>query len=153
MVENEMRSAIVKWLNRSGYYDAHECLVGGYCDVIGCQWSERVGRKKPDLLEMICIELKLRDIKGVIAQAKGNHYHANLSYCAMPFDFCRKMQPKSRQKFIDAGIGLLSVFEDIVEIEILSDYKNKMPHVVFRDRLWNFKLRNDRRNKELRSKR
>ena len=145
MKENAMRPAIVGWLNRNGYYAAHECLVGGYCDVIGCMWSDRVGRRKPELLEMICVELKMRDIAGVIRQAKGNHYHANLSYCAMPLDFCKKIQKRSIQKFIDANVGLLSVDEHKVEIVLYSEYKNKTPDIVFRNRLWNFKGRDERR--------
>lgn len=142
MVENDMRQAIVKWFNRNGYYDAHECMIGGYCDVIGCMWSERVGREKPELLEMICVELKMRDITGVILQARGNHYHCNLSYCAMPADFCGRMKLDSVEKFHTAGVGLLAVEDDKVELIIYSDYHNDMPDEVFRKRLWNFKLRN-----------
>ncbi len=145
MIENDMRPAIVNWLQRCGYYDAHECLIGDYCDVIGCMWSERIGRSKPNLLEMICVELKMRDIAGVIYQAKGNHYHCNLSYCAMPLDFCNRMRPKSIERFINAGVGLLSVDGTAVDIQLFSNYKNKSPDVVFRNRLWNFKLRNNNR--------
>lgn len=144
-VENDMRPHIVSWLTRNGYYDAHECMIGGYCDVIGCKWGERKGRKKPELLEMICIELKLRDISGVISQAIHNHYHCNLSYCAMPVDFCRRMRDQSVKRFIEAGVGLLAV-NNTGEIRTLvySCYKNQIPHIVFRNRLWAFKLRNRR---------
>lgn len=145
MIENDMRPAIRNWLNRNGYYAAHECLVGGYCDVIGCKWSERIGRKPPDLLEMICIELKMKKTQEVIAQAKGNHWHCNMSFCAMPADFIKKMLPKSRRKFIDGGVGLLAVDGDKVSVEIYPVYKNEMPHEVFRKRLWAFKLRDARR--------
>ena len=145
MVENDMQVAIVKWLNRSGYYDAHECLIGGYCDVVGCIWGDRIGRRKPKLLEMICVELKMKDISGVISQAKGNHYHSNLSFCAMPGEFCQTMRNQSIQNFIDSGVGLLSVEGESVKIIISSRYKNRTPDVTFRNRLWAFKLRHKNR--------
>jgi hypothetical protein len=147
MIENEMRPAIVKWLNRNGYYDAHECWVEwqGICDVIGCLWTKRFGRAKPDLLETICIELKMRDIRGVISQSRNNHPSCNLSYCAMPADFCHRMKPDRIQKFIDAGVGLLAVDGGDVEIIIYSNYNNEIPDERFRNRMWNFKLRDGRR--------
>ena len=144
MVENEMRPAIVGWFRRNGYYDAHECLIGGYCDVIGCMWDQRDGRKPPSLLEMICVELKMRRIQEVISQAKGNHYHCNMSFCAMPAGFCERIAQRTRQKFIDACVGLLAVDGKNVTVEIESTYNNWMPHEVFRKRLWAFKLRNKR---------
>jgi len=144
MIENEMRPAVTQWLNRNDYDDAHECLLGGYCDVIGCKWDERVGRKPPDLLETIAIELKMRDIQGVIMQAKGNHYHANLSYCVMPQDFILKMRPQSLQNFKDAGVGLLTWLNGCIGIIIYSTYNNVVPHEVLRRRLWAFKLRHSR---------
>ncbi len=141
MVENDMRPSVVMWLNRNGYYDAHECLIGGYCDIIGCLWEERVGRRIPQLLETIAIELKMRKISEVISQAKGNHYHTNLSYCAMPAGFVERMRLQSKQKFRDAGIGLLSISPCNVDIEIFSNYKNSEPHPAIARRLWNFKVR------------
>ena len=150
MIENEMRPAIVNWLNRNGYYDAHECCVqavGYYCDVIGCLWADRFGRRKPELLELVCVELKMRDIKGVIRQAEGNHYQCNMSFCAMPAAFILKMRPQSRQQFIDAGVGLIAVGGNQAWVEIQSTYRNVPPHIVLRERLWNFKLRSDRRKK------
>ena len=145
MVENDMRPAIVNWLNRNNYYDAHECMISGYCDVIGCLWGDRIGRKPPTLLEMVCIELKMRDIGDVISQAQSNHYHANLSYCAMPIDICTVMRPQSILKFSHAGVGLLSVDNESIKIIIYSNYKNKPPHEIFRKRLWAFKLRDEKR--------
>ena len=141
MVENDMRPSVVGWLNRNGYYDAHECLIGGYCDVIGCLWDERVGRSIPQLLETIAVELKMRKISEVISQAKGNHYHINLSYCAMPAGFVARMRPQSKKKFRDAGVGLLSVSIDNVDVDIFSEYRNFEPHPVIARRLWNFKVR------------
>ena len=146
MVEHDMFSAIVQWLNRSDYYATCECMIGGYCDVVGCKWAERFSRKPPELLEMVCVELKMRDIGGVISQAKGNHYHCNLSFCAMPADFCSRIKGDRLQKFIDAGVGLLSVSGAKVEILLNSIYKNRVPHEVFRKRQWAFKLRKERQN-------
>ena len=140
-IEREMRPAIINWLNCNGYEAAYECMVGVWCDVVGSLWSERIGRAKPNLLEMICIELKMRDMTTVIYQAKCNHYHSNLSYCAMPLDFCERMRPRSVQNFVDAGVGLLSVDGESVKIIIYSNYKNQEPDEVFRNRLWSFKLR------------
>jgi len=141
MVESEMRPAIDEWLNRNGYYAAHECLVGGWCDVIGCMWSERIGRRRPELLEMICVELKMLKISDVIYQAHGNHYHCNLSYCAMPKRTVDRMRAKTIDKFISAKVGLLSVKDYDVKTIVFSQYRNEQPHTIFRDRLWSFKLR------------
>lgn len=148
MIENEMRPAIVNWLNRNGYYDGHELLIGGYCDVIGGKFDERVGRRKPDMGEMICVELKMRDIAGVIYQAKGNHHHCNLSYAAMPMDFCLRMMWQSHKKFSDAGVGLLGIINGKVLPIHNSRYNNKTPDVHFRDKLWAFKQRTERHNAE-----
>ncbi len=146
MIENDMRPAVIQWLNKAGYSDVHETSIcSGWCDVIGAKWDVRFGRARPNLIEFVCVELKMRDIKGVISQAYENHYECNLSYCAMPADFIERMRPQSRQKFINAGVGLLAVQGDKIRIEIQSNYNNKIPLKLFKDRFWAFKLRHSRR--------
>ena len=83
--EKLMRPIVVDWLQTEGYYVAHEVMLSGYCDLIGCLWSKHIGRKIPQMLEIMAIELKIKDVKGVLKQAENNCYFADYSYIAMPF--------------------------------------------------------------------
>ena len=135
---------VVKHFHSLGYYCVLECMVAGYCDVVACKWSERVGRRKPALLETVAIELKISDIAGVISQAYWNLYHANASYAAMPLDFCRKMRNKSLEAFKDKGVGLLGVNTETGEVTTIIESKRnpKCVNEFFADRLWGNRLRN-----------
>lgn len=147
--EKQLRPIVEKWLEGLGYYVAHECLIGGYCDMIGCGWSKRIGRARPELLETIAVELKITDILGVINQAKGNHYHCTYSYAAMPIGFCKKMRPKSFDKFRRAGVGLFGVGSNSVTALIESVRKDRQHSKPIKNRLWNFYLRHGKGQKVL----
>ncbi len=140
--EKELLPIVERWLRASGYEVARECMIGGWCDVIGSMWGTRHGRARPALLETIAIELKLRDIGCVIAQAKGNHHHTTRSYAAMPLDFCKRMRPSSFAKFTDAGVGLLGVHESGMIEVLISSTRNEQEHdKAIVNRLWSFYLR------------
>jgi len=148
MLESELRKPVEDWLVKYGYTVAHECMVGGYCDLIGSKWGKRVGKRRPKLNEVMAVELKLRDIKGVIEQAKSNHRHVNKSFAAMPLDFCRRMRMSSRDKFDEAGIGLIGIDVKSGEIVVFHcseektdrDYNSGL-RTFIKDRLWSFNLR------------
>ncbi len=144
MTEKQLRPIVEVWMSRNGYYVAHECLIGGYCDMIGCRWSERISRARPELSETMAVELKIKDIKGVISQAKGNHYHCTYSYAAMPYDFCLKMQLKSIDEFKQAGVGLLGVGPMAVTYLIASERKDRKHSDPIKNRLWRYYLRHKR---------
>jgi len=142
MKEKDFQPAVEMWLKNLGYRVARECMISGYCDLIGSKWSERIGRKKPQLLETMAVELKVRDMVGVISQAKANHYQCTYSYAAMPLDFCNRMRPQSKNRFEDAGIGLIGVSErGLVKSIITGIRQDRKHHEIIRRRLWSYYLR------------
>ena len=145
MTEREhLMPIIVKHFNSLGYYCVLECMVAGYCDVVACKWSERVGRRIPTLLDAIAIELKISNIASVISQSHWNLYHVNASYAAMPLEFCRKMKNKSLEAFKDKGVGLLGVDTEIREVTTIIESKRnlKCENELLASRLWKNKVRN-----------
>ncbi len=138
--EKQMRPIVESWLQRQAYYVAHEVMLCGYCDLIGCRWAERIGRRIPSMLEIVSVELKISDIKGVRHQAQVNKIRADYSYAAMPIKKCETMRPQSLQGFRDLGVGLLGVDENVHII--IEAQRNEIQHSsdVCR-RLWNFKRR------------
>ncbi len=131
MLEKELRKPIQQWLFTGGFDVVHEVyLCGGYCDIVGCKFTPRYDRKKPFLYYLIAIELKLNDVSGVIGQAKNNLQVANESYAAMHFSRCEKLSKYSLNKFRLAGIGLISVCENV---EIIIPAKKNLR---LRDNLW-----------------
>lgn len=109
MTEHDLRQPVANWLKFQGFEVAHECLLGGYCDLIGFRFAPRVGRRIPPLEYVVAVELKVRDIAGVIRQAKSNRHYANESYAAMPRERCIRMRQPTLERFLSAGIGLLRV--------------------------------------------
>lgn len=146
MIEKDLRPIVADWLKNKGYYVAHEVILSGYCDLTGCKWAERIGRRKPPMLEIIAIELKIANIVGVLDQARINCSVADYSYAAMPLEKCESMRLATRQKFRSKGVGLLGI-DSRVNV-IIEAKKNKIEHDpdVCR-RLWSFKLRH--KNQEM----
>ena len=107
--EKEMREPVAKWLEHRGLEAGYELMVSGYADMLGFEFAERIGRPIPNLMRVVVIELKLRDVRGVIRQAVTNKYHIEESWTAMPEDFCLRMDGPTLDLFIEAGVGLLSV--------------------------------------------
>ena len=119
MTEKELKPKIVKWLNDNGYEAAHECYNFNNCDVIGFEFYKQQKREIPDIKRIVAIELKVRDILGVLLQCRTHRHNATTVYAAMPESFCKTMTLKSKLKFFEQGIGLLSVGEN-VKIEVIS---------------------------------
>ena len=141
MTEKELRPTVEAWLQEQGYYVAHEVMLSGYCDLTGCKWAERVGRRIPPMIEIMAVELKIKDIRGVLYQAKNNKWFVDYSYAAMPLQKCKIMKPKTLQLFKNIGVGLLGIGVDVKII--IAAQKNDISHYspnICR-RLWNFKLR------------
>jgi hypothetical protein len=147
--EKEMRPIVTKWLENHGYYVAYEVLVGDcWCDIVGCKWAKRTGRKIPALLEAIAVELKLDNIANVLYEAQGNMRHGGVtqSYAAMPAERIVRMQQKTVRSFEDAGCGLVMVSPDRVEIIIEASQQSDVDKNLA-CRLWSYKLRADRASK------
>ena len=138
--EKAMRPIVETWLQEEGYYVAHEVMLSGYCDLVGCKWAERVGRKIPSMLKIMAVELKIRDIRGALYQGKNNTWFADYSYVAMPLQKCEKMRQAKLQLFESVGVGLLGVSKGVKIIARAP--KNKIVHhASICKRLWNFKVR------------
>ena len=145
MFEIEMTPAVTKWLKNQGYFVAYERVIcSGLCDVVGVKWEHRTSNRKPELHELVCVELKLEKTAEVIRQAKDNLYECHLSYCAMPSDFVNRMRPKSTQTFEELGIGLLSVNGDTVTEVITPSYNITGPNEKICNKLWNVRLKQRR---------
>lgn len=110
MLEREMREPVHAWLNRDAPTDViYEFLMAGYCDMVGIQFADRVGRAIPQVVLATAVELKLTDIAGVLRQAQGNRHFVHESFAAMPAERCGRMQPRTLDRFVAAHVGLLSV--------------------------------------------
>jgi hypothetical protein len=58
---------------------------------------------------IVAIELKQDDVAGVLRQCESNRYRVSECWGAMPAERITRMRDATRQKFLDAGVGLLSV--------------------------------------------
>lgn len=110
--EKEMKLPVTQWLQDRGFEVGYELMISGYADVIGFKFAERIGRRIPELLQAVVVELKLWDVKGVICQARCNKYRIGESWAAMPKDFCDHMSKIWYDRFVHEHIGLLSVNAD-----------------------------------------
>lgn len=149
MIENDMRPHIVNWLLRNGYEDAHECQIGGWCDVAGFRFATRVGKPLPALLDVVAVELKMLDVATVISQAVGNQHHVNASYAAMPLDRCNRMRGATLDKFHNAGIGLLAVDGSNVSVLIPARGYSDGREQGYKKKWWQWHLKRIRKAKEV----
>ena len=113
MLERDLRPAVHAWLRSQGYTVIYEFLMCGYCDMVGVRFDERVGRAVPRAIDAMAVELKLRDVTGVIAQAEANRAVVRVSYAAMPAETVAKMPHRTLERFRQAGVGLLAVGADV----------------------------------------
>ncbi len=124
MIERDMRPAVDTWLRGQGCqvvrYESHR-VGAGIVDLIGLRYAPRVGVGIPPA-ELIAVELKMSKIAEVIRQAVLNRYVHDLSWAAMPRDFCDRMRPATLSKVRTAGVGLLAVAGDQVEIVVPALY-------------------------------
>jgi hypothetical protein len=116
--EFEMREPVKSYLLCRGFFPAVEfCLHGcGITDIVAGAYSPRQGRMVPKLLEVVAVELKLSDAAGALRQAKTNRHHCDWSFVAMPAERIEKMRKQTVESFASAGVGLLSVGDDVREI-------------------------------------
>ena len=119
MTEREMRPPVERWLLANGYTVRHERQVcGGYADLIGVRWHPRVGRLIPEIAEVIVVELKVRDVGGVLRQLAGAMCVAHRVWAAMPEPIVRSMRAGTLRRFREKGYGLLGVRENWVQIYV-----------------------------------
>lgn len=144
--EKEMRPIVARWLKERGYYVAHEVLVGdSWCDIVGCKWAERVGRRIPPMIEAVAVELKVNDVAGVLHQAEANYTYGRVSnsYVAMPAERVAKMKRATIDLFEEMCFGLLMISADGVEIVVEASEQPGISKDLAR-RLWSYKLRDER---------
>ncbi len=112
MKEREMRVAVTAYLEALDYAVGYELLPGepGYrCDVVGVRFYPRRGRAIPVLGHVAAVELKCKDVAGVIAQGTRDGGWADHSWAAMPAHRVKAMRPATLERFVIAGVGLLAV--------------------------------------------
>ena len=131
----------------------HECMLVGWCDVLGVQFAPRVGRPIPAVRRAIAVELKLKKIAEVIAQASANRYAVHESWAAMPAALCDRMRPDTLAKFEKAGVGLLQVDDAVavlVKPIVMSAESWRIQNVddVYRKRWWSGSRRAVRRERK-----
>ncbi len=115
--EIDMRQPVCDWLRSRGFLPAVEFFLWHTADIVAGRYGERpAARRKPPLLQTVAVELKIRDVAGVIGQAGSNADLTDQSFCAMPAARCAKMRPGTAERFRVAGVGLLSVGDEIREI-------------------------------------
>ena len=139
--EREMRPLVSQWLRDQGLIPIWEVQTVHLCDIIGVQFEERTGRRIPELLRTIAIELKLSDIGGVLRQAQNNQYRCDESWAAMPSDLCRSMRGATLLRFENAGVGLLSVGDVDITIIRPAKFDKVIVSEAFKKNLWRRTIR------------
>ena len=108
--ERDMRESVLAWLRARGLLTVVELMIWHSADIVAGKYGARPNpHRRPPLLESLAIELKLSRISDVLAQAKINRGGVDWSYAAMPADVCNSMRQDTLNKFVFAGVGLLSV--------------------------------------------
>lgn len=133
--EGLLRPPVSMWLDAQGYTPVFEVCLSGCCDIVGANFAERIGRRVPEIRQTCAVELKLHDIAGVLQQAKGNCWHVNYSWAAMPKARISKCRPQTLRQFEDAGVGLLAVDGDAVEV-VIQPKRNDIQHKFIHRKLW-----------------
>jgi len=146
--EKEMKQSVTQWLHERGFEVGYELQISGFADVIGFKFGHRTGRAIPNLLQAV-VELKLRDIKGVIRQAVSNKYNIGESWAAMPEDFCKDMKDNHKAEFTNNGIGLLSAGD---EVKVLIQPTGSLAYNIIagnwlREKFWRVHKQNEKREK------
>lgn len=116
--EIDMRVPVTAWLKRQDFlvvYEGYMPIVGP-ADIVAGRFGRRIGRGIPPLLDGVAVELKLNDLACVFRQAQRNQSFVERSYAALPSTRCSRMKSEAITKFADAGIGLLSVTPEVVEV-------------------------------------
>lgn len=148
MTEKELRPIVQAYLQGAGYFVAHEVMLCGFCDLVGCIWAERIGRRIPAMIEIVSVELKIKDFAGVLYQAKTNKSVVDFSYAAMPWEILNSCREKTINKFRESGIGLFGV-DIYCGMKLFVPAKKNLivhdPNVL--RRLWNYKIRTGRKKK------
>lgn len=126
--ESDMRESVKQYLLLRGFVPVVEFWLhnSGITDIVAGAYAPRVGRRIPELQEVVAVELKLNDVAGVIRQAKLNRHLSDWSFAAMPEPRIRKMRDDTLNKFGEHGIGLLSV-GDVVREEIAPTRGSGLP--------------------------
>lgn len=132
VLERELRKPVADWMRAQNLQPVVEMVTSHIADMIGIEYAERVGRKRPEAIRVVSVELKLLDIAGVIRQASTNRLYTDASFAAMPVEIVERMLPKTIGKFRAAGVGLLAVDGDEVRVVIEPVPELSMTEYAFR---------------------
>lgn len=109
--EHEMRLPVARWLLSRGLAPVCEVQSLGNCDLVGVRFELKPLR----LVELVAVELKLRDVPGVLRQCR-NHMRRGVSevYAALLPD----VADKHFMTFAADGIGVLAVHPNEVVLRL-----------------------------------
>ena len=103
-----MRPVVFDWCKANGLIPVCEVNVKSHmADMIAVDYHPRIGKKVPTVRELVGIELKLSDVKGVLHQCSNLKSWCHRVYAVMPRTKCLKLKPDSLTEFTKLGIGLL----------------------------------------------
>ncbi len=106
--EFAMRIPVARWLISRGLSPICEVASLRNCDLVGI----RLEKKPQRIVEMVAVELKLTDIKGVFTQCANLVPHrVSEIWAALPL----KIAKENASRFAQSGIGVLGVEADGVE--------------------------------------
>jgi hypothetical protein len=104
--EFTMRRPAARWLLSRGYSPVLECQSLRNCDLVGVKFEQHPIR----LVEMISLELKRKDVAGVLSQCRSHLHFATETWAGLPLAIGRR----NAEKFASIGIGVLGFDGDAV---------------------------------------
>ena len=112
-LELELIKPILDYFSNQGYNVKREVKIGFFkADIVGFQKDN-----------VIAVELKLKDWKKALVQAKNYQLGADYVYIAVPLMKSFNILRKAKYKLESAGIGLLVVNEKTCQVRKLIDAK------------------------------
>jgi hypothetical protein len=112
-LELELIKPVIDYFSKQGYIVKREVKIGFYkADIIAFKREN-----------VVAVELKLRDWKKAIIQAKNYQLGADYVYIAVPLMRSFNILKKAKHKFEIEGIGLLIVNEKTCKVGKLIDAK------------------------------
>ena len=139
MREFDLRKPVCLWLDSLGYTPLLECWSCNQCDIVGVKFGDKV------LTDVVCVELKLRDVAGVVRQLDSHVFRSRLTYAAFPAAIAGRV---ADGHFRATSHGLLSVDSvDVVILKESSEHDGWRPTMTYRNAVrrrgqWRERLKN-----------
>ncbi len=141
MLEREMRPVVFEWCKSQNLIPVCEVLVQSHmADIVAVSYHPRVGNRVPVVKELVGLELKLSDTKGVLRQCSNLKYWCHRVYAVMPRSKCLRIRPDNLAEFTKSGVGLLmhdeTKLEELLAPELVTPTAYKSNFEAFQKNLW-----------------